>query len=397
MAQKTAKYLLIIVLVVLTILVIIPPLHYGYIYPTAGDDTASHLRYFQDIEGQPSLYSGRYVIGKIMNALPFDINISFLWYHYFVLALTLWCVGLSVGLSINYTAGILASLGVVCINGLLELFHWGQIFDIVGIGVLLPIALLCLHNMNKGLWWKIGAILSLILFSFWHINGKYIFALLPLVFTYEVFLFIVRQRYAGLSRKMRNYRYLYYTASLSIILSILHIVDFAPSGDSGRLWMDGSILMILCVSGILGLWLNKKKNILISSAVIVFVMVLSIPNWMIWMQNNSAVKDVDKEAIAYLNGLNGDTYVASPQVAQDIYGLFVEKEFQEYLGADYLVMRTMPMTPRSDRDNYYYENWNREYIDKYIDLWGYKLLARFDEGETDNIFKKPITVDVYGK
>lgn len=397
MAQKTAKYLLIGILVVITILVIIPPLYYDYIYPTAGDDTASHLKYFQNINNQAPAYGGQYIIGKLMNVLPFDMNISFLWYHYFILVLAIWCIGLSVALAINYLAGIMAVFLMFGVSYFMSLFHWGQIFDIVGVAILLPIGLLCLHKMDKGLRWKIGVIVSLVVFSMWHINGKFIYALLPMIIMYEIMVFIATRKNEELAQKMRSYRFLYYTGVLSLIIFVLYKIDFKSAIDSGRLWMDGSILMVLCISGIVGLWLNKKKNVFISLAVIMFVIGLSVPNWLIWFQNNSAVKDVDKEAIAYLNSLDGDTYTASPQVAQDIYGLFVEKEFQDYLEADYVVTRTMPMTPRSDPDNLYYENEDREYVVEYMDLWGYKPLVEFDRGEKDNIFGEPIKVIVYGK
>jgi len=391
------KCILVVILIILSIMVIIPPLYYDYIYPTAGDDTASHLNYFQNMENRNPAYGGQYVIGKLMNVLPFDMNVSFLWYHYLILVLSIWCIGLSVGLAINYLAGVLAVLGVVCINGLLELFHWGQIFDIVGIAILLPIALLCLHKINKGLWWKVGAMVSLAVFSLWHLNGKIIYGLLPMIVIYEIVIFIITRKNEKLAQMLRNHRFLYYTGVLSLILLLLYKLDFKSAIDSGRLWMDGSILMVLCISGIVGLWLKKKGNIFMSLAVIIFVVGLSIPNWLIWFQNNSAVKDVDKEAIAYLNSLDGDTYTASPQVAQDIYGLFVNKEFQDYLGVDYVITRTMPMTPRSDPAHLYYENENREFVSKYMNLWEYNFLAEFDKGERDNIFSEPIKVAVYGK
>jgi hypothetical protein len=397
MGQKTAKYLLISVLVVISILMIIPLLHYHYIYPTAGDDTATHMIYFQNMDKQPPLYGGQFIVGKLMNALPFDMSVNFLWYHYCILILAIWCIGLSVGFAINYLAGILVSLGVICINGLLELFHWGQIFDIVGIAILLPIALLCLHKIDKGLWWKVGAVVSLIVFSLWHLNGKFIYALLPMIIIYEIAVFVITRKNEKLAQKICDYRFLYYTGVLGLILFVLYKIGYKPALDSGRLWMDGSILIVLCVSGIAGLWLNKKGNTLMSLAVIVFVISLSIPNWLLWFQDNSAVKDADKEAIAYLNSLDGETYTASPQVAQDIYGLFVNKEFLDYLGADYVVTRTMPMTPRSDPNNLYYENGGREYMGKYMNLWGYKPLTEFNKGEMDNIFGESIKVTVYGK
>jgi len=289
----------------------------------------------------------------------------------------------------------------------MPLFQWGQIFDIVGIAILLPMALLCLHKMDKGIGWKIGAIVSLIAFVAFHVNGKFIYALAPMVIFYEVARVIVSRKYEGLGQKMREYRFLYYTGVLSIILWVLYMVEFSPAKDPGRLWMDGSILMVLCLCGVVGLHLNKKR-LLVSLGVILLVIGLTIPNLVLWMQNNSAIKDVDKEAIAYLNNLDGHTYTASTQVAQWIYGFYVNKRFQDSIWvsyeeglvivqADYVVVRTTPMTPGSAMGNKFFLNQGREATIGDVEDSGYKLLKVFYEGEEDRVSKDPIIVSVYGK
>jgi len=289
----------------------------------------------------------------------------------------------------------------------MPLFQWGQIFDIVGIAILLPMALLCLHKMDKGIGWKIGAIVSLIAFVAFHVNGKFIYALAPMVIFYEVARVIVSRKYERLGKKMREYRFLYYTGVLSIILWVLYIVKFAPAIDPGRLWLDGSILMAVCISGIVGLYLSGKRA-LVSLGVILLVVGLAVPNTALWLQNNSAIKDADKEAIAYLNDLGGDTYTASTQVAQWVYGFYVNKEFQDSIWishnngwgairANYVVVRTVPMTPGSAVGNRFFLNQGRESIVSDMEENGYKLLKVFDEGEKDRVSKDPIIVSVYGK
>jgi hypothetical protein len=78
MAKNKSKYILVLVLFIMSVLIVIPPIRYHYIYPTAGDDTASHLIYFHDMDTMTPLYGGQYLVGELVNALPFDLNVSFL-------------------------------------------------------------------------------------------------------------------------------------------------------------------------------------------------------------------------------------------------------------------------------------------------------------------------------
>jgi hypothetical protein len=115
------------------------------------------------------------------------------------------------------------------------------------------------------------------------------------------------------------------------------------------------------------------------------------------MQNNSAVKEADKEAIAYLNSSIGQNYTADPNVSEDIYNLFVNKYFVDDVGADYVVVRTVPMTPMSDPDSFYFNNQDRTPKVDYMSDYGYKLLKEYDNGEKDRLTGASIVVQVYGK
>ncbi len=379
------KYTLVAILVALSILVVIPPLRYHYIYPTAGDDTASHLIYFQNMDTKDAMYNGQYLVGKFVNVLPLDPKVSFLWFHFAVMILILWSIGFSIGIAVNYLAGILAVLLVLGASYLLSLFYWGQIFDLVGIGILLPTALLCLNNITRGVGWKIGAIFALSFFSLFHANGVYVLALLPTVITYEM----VRSNISG--RILEN-RIVVYICLLSIALFIMGKTPIPL--DPGRLIMDSTILAMMFIGACLGLFLRGEGR----HVAILLAIMLCIPVGIEWMQNNSAVKNVDKEAIVYLNSLNGRNYNASLEVSQDIYGLFVNKKFINALGTDYIIDRSIPMTPRSDPDNMYFENQNREFSRfLYVGEYGYKLLRTFDDGEKDKKSQLPIVVQVYGK
>lgn len=394
MAQnKKIKWLLIGVLIVLSVLMIIPPLHYHYIYPTAGDDTAAHLIYFQNMDSQSPLYYGQYLIGKLINWLPFDPNVTFLWLNFIVLIMALWAIGLSVGLAVNYLSGILAVLMMLIVNGLLQLFHWGQIFDIVGIAILLPVIFLCLHNMSKGIGWKIGATVSLCFFLVFHVNGRYLFALIPIVAFYEVARLIISRKHKEIGQKILSYRFLFYSGSLGSILILLFFANYLPELIVGRLWLDGAILLCMFIGGVLGLLLNENKRV--SIAIVILAILVTVPNMVQWMGNNSAVKDVDKEAISFLNKANGQTYSASEKIAQNVYGLFVNKEFvdvDDVDDVDYILTRTTPQTPGSDPTSPFFENQERLVVTGD----GYNLLRQINKGELDDL-GQPIVVSIYGK
>lgn len=395
------KWLLISILIIMTIIIIIPPIVYDYIYPTSGDDTATHLYYFENMDKYNPHYGGQYLIGKLINALPYNPIDTFTWYHYVVMVLALWTVGLVMAVTVNYLAGILTVFITFGASYLMSLFQWGQIFDIVGIAILLPILMLCFHNMHKKIGWKLGAIVSLLAFATFHANGKYLYALAPMVIVYEIVRVVLPQRYQKFKTGMNDYRILYYTGGLSAVLALLYAIEYKPAGDPGRLWMDGTILVVMFICGLCG-YLLSKKNIVWQVAGIVLAVLISLPNIMLWSQDNSALKQVDRQAIAYLNNMSKSSYTASSEVAQWIYGFYLKKEFQDtYCQSsscvDYVIVRSVPMTPRSAVGNLYFENQGREMIADEVVSNGYKLLMTFDEGEKDRVTKLPITVSVYGR
>ena len=398
------KYKLIIIpcLLVFIILILLPPIIHGYIYPTAGDDTASHLIYFKNIDTQKPLYYGQYVVGKLINLLPFNPTITFLWFNFAILILIILTIGLVVGYCVNYLAGLLAVILVFGASQLLNLFYYGTIFDLMGIGIILPIALLCLYKRKENIGWMIGAIISLIAFAFFHKNGLYILAFIPIIMWYEIMRRIISQRLAGIYRRIWNNRLIMYIGLMVVALVILYGLSLIilpirnAMTDPMRIMRDASILFIIVVSGILGYWFLRKAKLL-KYGIVALAIIISIPSCIEWMQNNSAIKDVDKEAIAYLNGLNGQIYTTSAQVAQDIYGLYVNKKIGDTAEANYAVIRTTPMTLKSDPTSDGFENQDRLVIQYELNAYGYKLINKMDCGEKDRITGNPIIISVYAR
>lgn len=388
------KYVFLTVLVILTVLVFYPPLHYGYLYPTAGDDSASHILYFMNIntpDGFPDapphnypLYYGQYIVARLLNVLPFNVVSSFLWFNYIMLAFALWAVGLTVGLATNWLAGLLASVLVFGRSYLLVQFSWGVIFDIIGIAVLLPILLLCLHKFDKGIGWKIGMIISLPLFAVFHVNGQYLFALVPIYIVYEVVSYLFVRKDYKFGKIMRQYRILGYCMLLTVALVMAYFIRL--SIDPTRILLDASILFMMCVGIVISLLVGSNTKAIIGVGLVAVIVI--IPQFQYWIQDNSAIKEADKQAIAYVNSLSGKTCEASLEVTENIYRLYVNKQWI-HLNADYIIVRSSAMTETSAiAVKHGKVAWT---------LDGYKLLDTFDDGEIEQYTGEPIRVLVYGR
>lgn len=76
MADEIMK-ILVLVLIVISVVVALPPIMYDYIYPSWGGDSAEHMIYFENMNRLQPIYYGQYLVGKLLNALPFDITVSF--------------------------------------------------------------------------------------------------------------------------------------------------------------------------------------------------------------------------------------------------------------------------------------------------------------------------------
>jgi hypothetical protein len=343
------------------------------------------------------IYYGQYAVGKLLNYLPVDMNVSFLWFNYIAFVLIIWAIGISTSLAVNYLSGIIASILVSFgyFSQVMNLFVSGAIFDIMGIGLFLPLALLCLSR--KGLGWKIGALVSLMMFGFWHANGKYVLALLPIMVLYELTRGVISRNILDVLSDIWKNRFLMYMCGLILALSVGFIINIAGF-NSGRLMADASVLLMVVVAGVLSLVFVRDKALVIIS--IIISVLVATPSMYVWFHNNNAIKDVDKEAITYLNSLSGATYITSVEIAQDIYDLFVNKQFvKEYDKADYIVMRSTPMTFRSDPNGIWFENQDRLALPVYLANNEYSLLKEFDRGELNNIIEKgqPVIIDVYAK
>jgi len=140
-----------------------------------------------------------------------------------------------------------------------------------------------------------------------------------------------------------------------------------------------------------------------------------IPSMVTWFGYNSALSQADEEAIEWLNEqdvsppvLEGvvhhgclisftdiraemaffarlsnwreGTYTCSAEIAPWIYGRYVDMRYVDRIeDADYVVLRTEPMTPRCDEDNIFF-NRDDAVVEEEFEMM--ELLTQFRDGMT---------------
>lgn len=293
-----------------------------------------------------------------------------------------WVIGFTVAYSVNWLAGILASvLAMFGISFSVGLFVGGTIFDLIGIGVLLPLALFFLSKRG---WWLVGAFVFLMAFAFFHANGKYLYALAPIVIIYELLRDRVAKQVSGVIKDIWLNRYMVYLVGIVLALMVAYALQLVGA-NSTRFITDAFILAVIVVGCIAGMLLVSKRRVWQYMAYAVVALV-SIPNLHIWFENNNVVKQADKEAFQYLNNL--PTSNVHAMVSQDIYKLYVKQDFNGFLMADYVVVRSIPMAYRKGYGEE--ENWLLSMMDG-----RYRLVETFDCGEREYITGEQVVVNVY--
>ena len=179
------KLLTIIGLSLFCAVVFLPPLIHGYVYPNIGDDTAGHLAIFDKMQGgtiRPQmLYLGYVIVGYplvfVSSLVGADINILFLWFNFVALA----GVGLTVyfvisGLVDRLTGWLALLIVLFSAQGILFQFYFGQLFNLINVGIILPLLLLLVVKyLEQGKWYQL-ILLSLFsgLFGSFHTSGVYL-------------------------------------------------------------------------------------------------------------------------------------------------------------------------------------------------------------------------------
>lgn len=449
----------ILVLAAFCVIIVLPPLVHGYVYPNVGDDTAAHLDIFDKIKASeyndsPLILSYRivgYPLVWISNFTKVKIEPLFLWFNYISLIL----IGLTVYFVfyrlLNVKTGWLSLVVLVFgAQSILFQFYYGQIFNAINMGIILPFLIFfsVRYLTQKKVYQLVMSLVLAVLFGAFHTSGIYLPFATAFVFGVYLVYSLARRKVllkgafylgggilvlslVGFLISITNTRDLWYAVLhqldnvrgfpipnylLGIVSpTVLILIGFAVaffkdiiktispearliflllcgmavvlgvaafsglSLDPFRQALDLATVLALLVCVLVGSL--KWKNQMVAGVVLMAIGFGLWHNLPTWFSYNSAITRADKEAIQYVSSL-GKTYTVSPNVAYWIYDRFMHVAYSEN-GSDILIARNLPMTPRSDSENYWYQPYGHEPDESLT------LLRTFTDGK--------VTVKVYTK
>lgn len=379
------KLIIFLVLFIFTLIIFLPPVIHGYIYPNGGDDSGFHIEYFERLANgaDTSLqYLGQKIIGYPLNFISDFTHISiaslFMWFNF----ITLWLIGISyfvvLTLLINYKVGLLSIPMVLFITpSTLNLFDNGSIYDLITVGIVFPFLILSVVRFytSHKLYWLIPLVVCAGLFFAVHTMGAlgyknegniiptlsqfisiYIgYGLITLLLV-VCFYFLYNNKWM-ITKEIKGLL----ICSTIVIVALVILIFTGLIGWSMRLSTDLSIILPLFIACVVGL-LFISHNKITTTVIAVLVVVLAVPNIISYSQYNSAIKPIDKEVISYVNNLEGKYYSCSSEVAPWIYGLYLNKTYKE--GALPCIIRNELMSSRTSPDaiDYWWNNGAMGYV-----------------------------------
>ena len=132
-------------------------------------------------------------------------------------------------------------------------------------------------------------------------------------------------------------------------LFVLLVLGFGRiSTDPIRAELDASVVIGLIATILLGVVITQVKDKTMIYVLIFVIAIGMLAQFNLWFRNNSAIKESDKQAIAYLNTLNNVNYNCTSNVPYWIYDQLVTMKYSS-TDTDLIITRNKPMTPRSDK------------------------------------------------
>ncbi len=352
-------YIILAVLVLYTLVVFLPPIIHGYVYPNNGDDTAFHLAYFDGIrngDNSAPQYLGQNIVGFplvwISNVFGLSVDTLFLWFNFIML----WLVGISgfalIAKFVDWRAGLLAIPMVMFMTpSTMNLYDTGAVYDLVTIGVILPLLLFSgmqLWSSRKWYWAIPLLVLSgMVVMMHTTVIFKVIVAGNPTgevaIPTLAEFFGILLGYASVMMFAMALVFLVWWHKNLSVdnkvkalaicfaimVVAMTVLVFTGAIGWSLRIAIDLAILFPLFVACLLGIIIKIAKTKLVLYTSCLLVILVSMPIVVSYAQYNSAMKPIDMQAVAYVNSLPGEYYSCSSEVAPWIYDRFLNKEYKD--------------------------------------------------------------------
>jgi hypothetical protein len=148
--------------------------------------------------------------------------------------------------------------------------------------------------------------------------------------------------------------------------TVLAVASFGRlSSDPFRQALDLATILALLVVLLVSAVAWQPKNRMVAVVLLLAIGFGLWHNLPSWFGYNSAITKADREAIAYANTLDVAEYNCSPQVAYWIYDRFTEAKYSGN-ASGLLIVRNLPMTPRSDPKNKWFDGHGIEPDGKYI-------------------------------
>lgn len=368
--MNRSRLVTILVLVIASTIILLPPLIHGYIYPSAGDDSAEHMRVINQIDlshpfskSVQYLYAGQWLIG--LPLVSFDkltgisLPVSFMWFNYLVLIGVVVTYYLIFSRLFNQLAGIIAViLGVFLSIANLGLFYAGSIFSIINVEIIMMWLLYCAimaitkrsgnHAFYAGL---LGC-----LFAWFHPSGYY----LPIIVMGVIVCAVVWRKWLS---KFQYGQGMLMIVFLALLSSILWLSSYTKLNgvDSTRQITDALVLTALIGASLLGMLLIKvqahKPNYpkMVLTCLVLLAAIWTLP---VWFSDTSAIKEPDKEAMAYISGLQGDSFYCSENVPYWVYEVYTNKKYNPQ--SSIYISRSEPMTLRTTKG--YVSYWNPDML-----------------------------------
>ena len=133
-------------ILVYSLIILLPPIVHGYIYPNMGDDFATHTGYLKYDNLFNLNYLGYAYVGyplKLIESISgIEMVVLFFWFNYAVLILVGLVSYFVLTSLIDYKAGLLSlAIPFMCSMGLISQFDFGMIFDMINVGIILPLTI----------------------------------------------------------------------------------------------------------------------------------------------------------------------------------------------------------------------------------------------------------------
>lgn len=373
------KVIILLCLVVFVLIVMLPPLMYGYVYPNMSDDSAHHLAFIENIKNGESvsvLYAGQYIVAYpiiwLNSWTGVSINALFMWFNFIILALVGIILFFVIKSLVGWVAGLVALVFLMfSVPTTLTIFGNGEIYDLITLGILMPLFILCVAKtaINKK-WWLFGITILLLVFCVgFHTIGiinspqDSVDNSLPSVswfftgmlgITTIIFILLMVGGLIAYRKEIEINKEtkiaLILLGSLAVVLVVGTFTTITKYGD--RFGMELPFVLGFIAVLLFGvLWKNENTRMLLGFSTLIIIMGL-VPMLRGYLSPSSAITEADKQVIGFVNQLDGEYFSCSPEVAPWIYERFLNKTYKE--GALPYIERNNSMTWGTNENCKYY-------------------------------------------